>query len=200
MYVLTAKVAMRGHPPQEYSTAFELAPSVGESVLIGSTPGAARGVFSKMHCEGPAETLFNRAWCRLENVCLTGGRLEFYVDPATDAATVFSGAFLRRMHAWLDAYPPFETSSAKREAWRKAITLHLVSSAARLTSFDEKPHLLMSLLEGRNFAHLLKDNLWPVHSLLSEMLEGGFTTENQILLIEGVHDRQGLSTAQRELY
>ena len=93
MYVLTAKVAMRGHPPQEYSTAFELAPSVGESVLIGSTPGAARGVFSKMHCEGPAETLFNRAWCRLENACLTGGRLEFYVDPATDAAT----AFLRRV-------------------------------------------------------------------------------------------------------
>ena len=60
----------------------------------------------------------------------------------------------------------------------------------------------MSLFEGRNFAHLIKDNLWPVHSVLSEMLEGGFTTENQILLVPRPHDLvgKGLSNVWRELW
>ena len=110
-----------------------------------------------------------------------------------DTETLYSDDLLSsRMSAfaWLDSYPLHEHPQLGREWWRKQVQLRVVTRPAPSTvdNFERAPHLLMAMYEGRNFAHFIKDNLWPVHSVLDELLKGGFTSDNQILLVPGVHD------------
>ena len=88
--------------------------------------------------------------------------------------------------------------------YAQTIELRMINSKADrdLETFDATPHLLMSLFEGSNFAHFVKDNLWPVFSVLSEMLEAGFTADNQVLLVPGPRDSvvRGFSVVWRELW